>query len=86
LDALLILFASLAARNPAELRELAVRTKFAGPLIKMLPAYGRGKDVLTLVSMDIPDAQLRKVGVLKSEKTMVSTLRFLSYSVIMKLT
>lgn len=72
LDTILVFFASLAARDPRDLPDLASKSDFVPELFRLLGSWGRENDPLWLISCGLSDAELKKVGISKAEKLSVS--------------
>jgi hypothetical protein len=71
LEANLAFFATLVARDPLSLAELADKPDFVSTLFIMISSSNREKDALVLVSSDVGDDVLKRMGVVKSEKASV---------------
>jgi hypothetical protein len=74
LEAILAFFAALVARDPLSLSELADKPDFISTLLTMLSSLDHERDALALVYSGGDDVMLKKVGVVKSEKTSVRIL------------
>ncbi|KAH9922543.1 hypothetical protein B0H21DRAFT_701490 [Amylocystis lapponica] len=75
LDAILIFFAALVARDPRDLADLASKSDFASVLYHMLAVFERENDPLWLISSGLSDAELRKTGISKADKTSLVSLQ-----------
>lgn len=75
MDTVLVFFAALVARDPRDLTDLATRSDFASNLYHMLASLERENDPLWLISCTLSDAELRRAGIPKVEKTLVGSLR-----------
>ncbi|OCH93315.1 hypothetical protein OBBRIDRAFT_725065 [Obba rivulosa] len=69
LDTILIVFAALVARDPRDLADLASKSDFASVLYHMLDSLERTNDPLWSISCELSDAELRRIGIAKVEKT-----------------
>lgn len=74
LDITVVVFAALVARDPQDLADLANKTDLAPTLLELLSAYPRGKDVLAIAATGASDAQLKNVGVLRTDKAHLSAV------------
>ncbi|KAI0937575.1 hypothetical protein AcV7_003573 [Taiwanofungus camphoratus] len=75
LDTVLVFFAALVARDPRDLTDLATRSDFASNLYHMLASLERENDPLWLISCTLSDAELRRAGIPKVEKTLLTNLQ-----------
>ena len=73
-EAIIAFFAALVAHDPLSLSELADKPDFISTLLTMLSSLDHEKDALALVSLGDDDVMLKKIGVVKSEKTSVRIL------------
>ncbi|TCD68737.1 hypothetical protein EIP91_009883 [Steccherinum ochraceum] len=72
LDTILIFFVALVARDPRDLPELATADDLAPTLFNLLASYSRSNDPLWLISSGLSDAELKRIGVAKADKTLLS--------------
>ncbi|CAL1709185.1 unnamed protein product [Somion occarium] len=74
LDTILVFFAALAARDPRDLVDLASKSDFISVLFEQLGALDRDNDPLWLISCGMSDAELKRAGISKAEKTSLTAL------------
>lgn len=72
MDTILALYAALVSRDPRDLTDLAERSDFVPALYSMLDGLQRANDPLWLVSCGLSEAELRKAGIQRVDKTLVS--------------
>lgn len=74
LDAALALFSALVARDASALVDLAgSKSYFVPVLYRLLESLDHENDPLWLISFDSSDVVLKRAGISKLEKTLVST-------------
>ncbi|PCH45061.1 hypothetical protein WOLCODRAFT_155076 [Wolfiporia cocos MD-104 SS10] len=74
LDAILAFFAALVSRDTRDIADLAAKCDLTPLLYDMLSSVERANDSLWLVSSSLSDAELRKGGISKAEKTLLTSL------------
>ncbi|GBE87659.1 predicted protein [Sparassis crispa] len=74
LDTTLIFYAALVAQDSRDLQDIASKSDFASALYRMLAILERENDPLWLISCGLSDAELRKAGISKAEKTSLAIL------------
>lgn len=72
LDSILVLFVALVAQSPRDALDLALKADLPDVLCRMLDGVGRCKDPIVLVSSGKTDSELKKLGIGKMEKSIVS--------------
>ncbi|KAI0646376.1 hypothetical protein C8Q79DRAFT_909710 [Trametes meyenii] len=75
LDAILVFYAALVARDPTDLLDLAAKSDFASTLHRILSSLERSNDPLWLISTDAGAAEFKTAGVTKSEVTLLGSLQ-----------
>jgi hypothetical protein len=76
LDITLAFFVALVAKDSVSPSELALKEDFIPTLTSMLMSFGPGDDVLAVVCAGAGEAELKKMGVGRTEKPLVSILFF----------
>ncbi|CCM05861.1 uncharacterized protein FIBRA_08097 [Fibroporia radiculosa] len=74
LNSVLVFFAALVSRDSRDLADLAAKTDFASTLYDLLAPLEHANDPLWLISCSLSDAQLKKAGIPRLEKTLLSNL------------
>jgi hypothetical protein len=72
LDVTLAFFVALVAKDSVSLSELALKEDFILTLTGMLMLFGPGNDILAAACAGASDAELKKMGVVQTEKPFVS--------------
>jgi hypothetical protein len=75
LDILLILFCTLLAREPEDLIDLAQRTDLSKRMFMLLRKLDKNKDIMLMLSSGVSDAELKRAGVLRTERSPVRVLK-----------
>lgn len=81
---MLLFFAALVAREPRDLSELYERPGFMDVLLNFLGSLDKSNDSLWLISCGLGDVELKRAGVTKADKVLVSCAA-LAYVVLLKL-
>lgn len=84
LDVVLLFFAALVAREPRDLSELYEKPDFIDVLLNFLGSLDKSNDPLWLISCGLGDVELKRAGVTKADKILVSCAA-LAYVVLLKL-
>lgn len=74
MDTILVFFAALVSKDTGDLTDLATKSDLVTVLYETLRSLDRTNDPLWLISCSVSDAELRKAGVSKVEKTLVCDL------------
>ncbi|KAI0031962.1 hypothetical protein K488DRAFT_86339 [Vararia minispora EC-137] len=77
LNAILVVFAALAAQTPGDLDGLAREEGFVHVMCEMLTSVGRGRDPLQAAAREMSEVEFRKIGLGKPERLSLSALRTL---------
>lgn len=72
LDTILVFFSALVSKDSLDLSELASKSDFLSVMYRLLRNLDRENDPLWLISCGLNDVELKRSGVAKSEKTLVS--------------
>ncbi|KAI0317321.1 hypothetical protein OF83DRAFT_1058862 [Amylostereum chailletii] len=74
LDSILVLFCALAAQSSNDLQELLRQEDFIPILCRLLISVSGGKDSFELISSGLSDAELKKAGISRPEKSSLVAL------------
>lgn len=72
LDTILLLFSALVAREPRDLPELVDKSDFVQTLFDMLGTLNKNNDPLWLISCGLNDIELKRAGLVRVDKSLVS--------------
>ncbi|KAH9924173.1 wings apart-like protein regulation of heterochromatin-domain-containing protein [Fomitopsis serialis] len=71
MDTILAFYAALVSRDTRDLTDLAGRSDFVSALYNMLDGLERSNDPLWLISCSLSDAELRRAGIQRVDKTLL---------------
>ncbi|KAI0674378.1 hypothetical protein C8Q78DRAFT_967086 [Trametes maxima] len=75
LDAILVFYAALVARDSTALLDLAAKSDFASTLHRTLSSLERSNDPLWLISTDASTTEIKAAGITKAELTLLGSLQ-----------